>query len=780
MKMEKVAAPAPQEERYQAQRNNVPLNWTPQEDTGSFVVEAKAYFPSGSADINESQFTNLSRIAETLAANPSAKVYIKGFAHDEEEYSETGRQTLSAHRAVAVRDYLSQYLMNIGLSEKQIFTAEKGGSVYSVSCEEYPDPIEKNNCLSMAQRAEIKVSDTYPQDQETMLYHWNAWADRSASSMINTPSFTPVSYLEPGQKYLIMVELAGYEYEIPYVKTFTVERILREALDKEKDKGRAHSLSFQVVLLTDERFFETKSQVLPDPFYIDMDRIRTFVPTKHSQSINPLEDLRSGKDPEYRFGCMKIPVTTSKNAHGRTAIGLSFWNSNRPYTEISIPFCVRNQKDPPCSSDLLPSRLSSTKLGGSGILDAIGATAFDSQGPNAAITIIELSPSAVVGVLYLDNEDNSSQGNKNTKREAKDSIDAYKIWTIEDESTKKFIEKLSAYQKDFGKIKDVAGTGNALKNLLFPPKNKEAVETRNALFSFLKKKSGSRPFESPNPPVIFVRVVLEDDEIPRPWLYPIGLISVGSDEELDFLGYHMRIETPLLGQSYNSSSNCLNNWFAVLPIDQIDPPLKDAMNEVDRGGRIDIGRRANHYQAVRGHDSARVFSDIPLFRRWIQQCGPFDSCEDRINEPSILTILSHHNRQAIFFNDKISKVVSDNIVRNLPRPSIAILSGCSTAEIGASDIIKQLNVSGIDAVIATNTGIQGDMAGDFLECLSRSIESVEAGGSVKIGEVLWRAQRCLYEGEFFKPNDTPRNIYGHRVLSFTFAGNPNVSICGPK
>jgi outer membrane protein OmpA-like peptidoglycan-associated protein len=782
-KMEEVSLPSPappEYDLYHALMNNVPLNMASREVPDRFVAEAYAYFETGSADIHETQFVNLPQIVETLAAKPFSTIYIKGFAHDEEKLSEADRQTLSAHRANAVRGYLSERLAGMGIPKTQIFTVEEGESFYSHSCDEYPDPADRNNCIRSAQRAEIKISGTDPRETKTMRYYWNAWADRIASTMANTPSHSSVPYLEPDTEYLIMVDLAGFEYEMPHVKTFAVKRILRETLDREKEQGRTPKLPFQVVLLTDEIFFKTKSHVLPEPFNVNMDRIRKFGPKKYDQSINPLEDFKAGRDPEYRFGSLEIRVKTAENVYGRTAIGLSFWNSSRPYSEISIPFCVRRPEEPPCPTSFQISAGLGTKLGGSGILEASGTAVHDSQCPNAAITIIELSPSTVVGVLFIDNVENRKHYDEQAERTAKDSIDKYKIWTIENESTKKFVEKLKSYQNDFGKIRDVAGTGNALKNLLFPPINKEAVEARDALFAFIQKKRGSRPFESADPPVIFVRVVLEDDQIPRPWLYPIGLISVGSDEELDFLGYHLRIETPLLGQSYNSFSNCLNNWFAVLPIDQTDPPLKNAMNEVDRGGRIDIGREVKNYQPVRGHESALLFEDIQLFRKWIQRCGPFDSCDDRINEPGILTVLSHHNKQSIFFNDKISKVVPDNIVRNLPRPSIAVLSGCSTAEIGASDIIQQLNVTGVDAVIATNTGIQGDMAGDFLECLSRSIESVEAGGSVKVGKLVWRAQRCLYEGEFLKPNDTPRNIYGHRVLSFTFAGNPNVSICGPE
>jgi hypothetical protein len=154
------------------------------------------------------------------------------------------------------------------------------------------------------------------------------------------------------------------------------------------------------------------------------------------------------------------------------------------------------------------------------------------------------------------------------------------------------------------------------------------------------------------------------------------------------------------------------------------------------------------------------------FRRWI---GSF--VDDP--QPTVIAVVSHHDENVLYFEEP-SPVHADNVSRTFLSSSAAILSGCSTGRFGASGLIRELNLRGVDSIVATNTGISGALAGDYLECFVGALEASQS--ALSIGELHWRATKCLYEG-FTTSGSPPSSLYGPRVLSFTLAGNPHLEFC---
>jgi len=604
-------------------------------------------------------------------------------------------------------------------------------------------------------------------DKFSLKYYWNYWADKLEN--VGTPierTVEPVAYLEPNSFYALSIHLSAIKYPIKNVRGPEVNRTFRNFVEKyAREHRRLKVIPVTPVLLTDPRFFKTKSHVLPE-LIINLEKVREGLDRDgyfyEDSAISNVEkfisDLRDNPSPDYVFSEMTVPLSTTETfgSTAVTAIGLSFWHKGRPLDELSIPFCIRMKDGGPC-----PDKLdSTTTLGGSVLFDVAGNTT-DTQ-PDAALHIIELGPKNVVGVFHR--SDMSSD----------EEMGGYKVWDIipaegeeESESASMFLKDLSNLQERFGEINNPKGRvslGLDLVNLIFPnsrkPKSKVAME---AFRDFVAQYKQDKPFSDENPKTIFVRMILKDKSMPG--LFPLGLLNF-EDNTSSFIGYHFRIEIPLPKQNYNSQNNCLTNWVPVIRTRNFDANrmgvLKEAFGEINKDGRLkvnSIGKES--LRITHNYPPVPVYYKMADFNKWIRDEAEGDS--------AILVVLSHHNNESLFFDNKISIMSKHTIRKQFRNPSVAILSGCSTGKPGSSGVIRALNSHNFDSVIATNTGINGRLAGSFVNCFFKEIENSD---SIYVGTAFSGAQRCLY-------NDVNYD-YDSQLLSFTFAGNPSTKICGTK
>lgn len=727
--------PPPPATRVVADSNTV--NWTSDDasSAGGPVFQEEILLPADGIALSATSASALNRVLAAANGRPNSRIELRPRVENPDV---TDDATRGMSRAIEISAYLADGGVEPGrvvaLPVESNTSGGRGGG--------YPEHVEV-------------VMVTEPPAPAEVSYYWNAWADPlDSSAAFAAPSYEPTQYLKPGDRYLLNVHLSGLEYKYAGVKRFAVEQRLRETLDEGVATPSVHDVTFKVVLLTDERAFNTPSKVVGD-FKVNIDKIRGFMAAGQPGSPNPMSVLEKGRDPDFLFGRLPEVELQTSGATGSTAIGLSFWLDGRPYAEISIPFCVRGKRDNPCPED----EVATTSFGGSGLLDAAGESGAGNTLPDAALHVVELSPSKLVGIFHRADGGGAPGAG------------SHFVWSIK-ESAQAFTKQLAQLQDQFGKI-ETAPTpiGKDFKNLLFDGNGNDVQQAKVAFEGFFATNRGATPFENPDPATIFVRMVLQD--LPRPWLYPLGLLNVDGTND-GFLGYHLRVETPLPRQSYGQAPSCLSSWVPVLPVEKNDPPLIEALVEVSRGDRLLPGfvdPTTTTYRVVTGRQAVKPLQNMTEFHAWLGQ-------DDSPAGSSILSVLSHHDNESLFFAANGTHINPSSVRRPLPG-SVAVLSGCSTGQFGSAGIVRALNERGVDSIISTNTGITGRLAGDFVDCLSRAIEGEPSGSEIPVGDAFSKAQRCLYSERATLGPDA-QSLYGHLVLSFTLAGNPNIPLCGPE
>jgi hypothetical protein len=289
--------------------------------------------------------------------------------------------------------------------------------------------------------------------------------------------------------------------------------------------------------------------------------------------------------------------------------------------------------------------------------------------------------------------------------------------------------------------------GEELYNLLFPVKETKA---RAAFEAFV-----GRHLKDHEPASMFVRLV--EPGLSPPFFVPLGLVRVNGE----FLGFHFRIEVPLQVQEYRQAPACVSRWVMVLP------PKEGGVDEALAQARASAGA-FNKWSAV----AEKVFDNtMSEFGTWLRARSGEDPA-------TALVVLSHHfdNQLSFAAGDAIT---SQSVAREFIRPSVVILNGCGTALPGTVDFIGKLNRNGFETVIATNTQVEGAMAGQFLDCLATALaaNSEAADAESGISRAYFNALQCL------KSRKSPKigsKEYGARVLGYTLLGNGNIQLCPPK
>jgi hypothetical protein len=243
-------------------------------------------------------------------------------------------------------------------------------------------------------------------------------------------------------------------------------------------------------------------------------------------------------------------------------------------------------------------------------------------------------------------------------------------------------------------------------------------------------------------------------------------VAVGNAPVNDFIGRYFRIESPLTNQNYEPSAPCLDDWVVIGPADV--GATRVARAQLNDRLVVDDHMRSGALRVA--GVSIPVVEDMGAFLSFIR--GPVDSDIAPLSKrATLLSVLSHHDRNAVYFDRSTTKVLSGNVRRSFSEPSAVILNGCGTGEFGASDFIAKLNERGVHAAIATLTEVEPAMAGDFLECFFQQVENAPADG-IAIGVAHTKAMRCLEQHQ--------KGRYGSRALFYSLLGNSGMKICKPR
>ena len=564
---------------------------------------------------------------------------------------------------------------------------------------------------------------------------WNILAERR-----DAERYRPVDVLQPKTQYTIRFDLAALAYA-PGSKSVGgvvagkgFRKILKELADTSKHK----TVSMTAVVIPDPGVFQDAA-IREVPFTVSLEPFRRFLNGELTLPKAPLDVLRTQPNPDFLFAPIEISISTRDTMARRPgAVAVSIWHDSAPVDEVSVAFCTAESK---CSG------VQTMQFGLSGIDSARTALTGKAALPAAAVHLLEFGKNQVVGVF----RDNLAAD------------PGYVVWTLD-----KSPDDLSAQLDNItASLAAASGDsliieGDALFKTLFPPTNKGAVAAAGRFREFFRRTmTPDGKLKGADPPALFVRAQFAGKTPPT--LIPLGMAAISLEEQKktwEFLGKHLRVESPLRLQSYGGAGPCIASWQIIGP-----PADEEAAFVAARNGlkaRIRPGKLPREFYFSNGQ-SFPIIGEMKAFFDWV--------ADGSVERPTVLSILSHHTRDHVRFASNVP-VSAQNLARSfVAHPTVAILNGCTTgaAGAGATGFIRVLNDLGVQAVIATVTEVNGGMAGDFLDCFAQQVENAPATGRL-LSEAFSGALTCL----------ATQKGHGAKAYWYTLLGDGGLRLCAPR
>lgn len=558
--------------------------------------------------------------------------------------------------------------------------------------------------------------------------HWNIWADKGT-----TARYQPQAALEKGKDYTIVVDLSAIPYlDVDIVTTPASNDLQTEVARWKADEGLS-TAELKVLLIPDPVFFEPPS-VQEEDIQINLERVRKTLGSYIALKRPPLEELKNGNgDALFRYGRVAFKLRTlDPMPAGRPTVALSIWSDRRPVQEIAVSFCAEGT----------PCRIAQTARSLDGIDSARLAGENAGAKPDAAFHFIEMEDGPVWAVF----------------RDHTATLPVTKPWVLQNTGADlaKDLADLTKLMGQNASRTNLAAQGTAMFNLLLPDVSTPGKEARNAFKIFAGSRMAGSPFAADaQAPTLFIRFVPRGAG--KRYLFPLGMMTIPVNGVHKFIGEYFRIETPMPAQSYQPAPKCLKSWMVVGPPETGGGALASARVSLAAKARIAVAPGGFQF----GDKRLPIITNMDDFINEITK-------DDPIAEPTLLSILSHHELDAVFFESG-TRVNANAISRRFAAPSAVLLNGCGTVRPGAAAFIRQLNLRGIQAAIATVTEVDGDTAGTFLDCFARGIESAKKNntGPPTLAAAYADAVKCTYA------------THKEKALWYSLIGNGSLTLCLP-
>jgi len=571
----------------------------------------------------------------------------------------------------------------------------------------------------------VEVTENPP--ARSLVPTWNAWLEQQGTK----PSFTRLETVHTKTECQLMLDLAAFAYA-PKDKSVAAHPAGSRLLDWLKHQ-KADSVTLKVLMIPDPGRLLAGERRVQD-FEISLAKIRSYLKGgKHKIPKDPFVVLQQKPRPDFRFGNARFEFRTGDH-EGLSYIGLSLWtNGTIPLDEIIVPVCISNAGDTAsCDNASLFSAYHSDPLN-------VGPLALEKDLPVASLHLIEFDSDRSVGVLRLKEWPEGK----------------YVTWPLTNlfASMGDFIEKvlLKIFDKE---VSDSAlqQTGFELYNLLLPPQDSDTHEAREALQALTSARVNSSGPQTVAPQIL---VRIAPRHLDDAFFVPLAMVAVPIGEQKRFLGDTFRVQSPLPSQSYRPVRACISRWVMVMPPNEDQSPkeLRDARNEFSAW--TDACRDAD------------CIGSIPTFANWIGTQVPE-------KQPTALLILSHYENDSLTFDHR-EFVSSRAVAKPFEEPSVAIINACGAAGPGADDFVKILNEAGFEAVVATTSSVQPEMAGQYFNLLAQVLEKHKGESDYTISRAHFDAVRLL---EDEKPSKKPGEVpYGAKALIYSLLGNGSLQLC---
>lgn len=573
---------------------------------------------------------------------------------------------------------------------------------------------------------------------------WNSWMEFPYS---DTPSFSPVTTIGLETEYSLVVDFSAIAFDgQPGVYSHAASR---EGIGDWIDKlppGTVKAL-VQVIIITDGSYFwpQADGQRVKN-IEVDIQKLRETQKRGFPLVDFPFNALKTDPNGPLTFGRKTFRLKT-RNKPGSTSIALSFWAGGIPVDEMVVDICLSSEASTPACG---PSKPVTVGLSG---VDSVrlGAERKGVPVPDGALQIIKFDSATLRGVFRCNTCPDWEK-------------DYYAVWPLDksiDEITSYLGQTLPTDLNIANYTKDDSALvthGEDIFAELFgaeDDENKNEGVARKRFLDFVSSKALSNPGPGLHPS-LFVRVLGQNSEtLP---VLPVGLMRVplGNGSE-DFLGFHFRIELPLERQSYDTPHSCISNWKLLVP----STSTRNSMDEA----RKPFGAWIDSFSAWAPNDVNQ--GDIKAFSTWLKS-GAI------VSDPIAILILSHHDVNRLYWEDEGDTLETPSVQLRFAAPSLVILDACGTGEPGATEFMQTFNKQGISAVIATDTTVRLDMAGDFASILMKQFSN---NPNITLAEAMFQAI-----GELSGTNESASVSpikYGARALEFVLVGNGNLTLCVP-
>ena len=158
-----------------------------------------------------------------------------------------------------------------------------------------------------------------------------------------------------------------------------------------------------------------------------------------------------------------------------------------------------------------------------------------------------------------------------------------------------------------------------------------------------------------------------------------------------------------------------------------------------------------------------------------------DGSSAQPTQPTVVTTLSHHDENLLYFRQGGPNVASPNVLREFGPSSIAILNGCGTGRTGAIDFVVQFNAKKVDSAIVSAFDLNGAIAGTYLACLrrvlSRGVTSIASAHFYAVNDCEWSEAQAPNATSAKPPPKLLKETYAANALKYVLIGNSATTIC---
>lgn len=535
--------------------------------------------------------------------------------------------------------------------------------------------------------------------------------------------------LQPNRSYLFnlaltpgAVKLAGAQVTIASAKA---QEAVRNTL---RTQGRA--VLTTVFLADPARLSLQPGESAEKQFVIDLPRLLD--DRRQTGSAQPSLDSII----ERAFGRVTYGVQTGAAA-GWTKASVLLLANNRAIDQIVTAQCIGE-----CTGPMPSGRVSGSPR--------LYALLQDAPPADISLFLTELEPGQLHGVLI-----SRTPVNKRSVW----------IWNTTRGATgfaKVLRKTIGQLYKDLDSREELLAKGRDLSDFVFAD-TADGRQAMEALRQLVIDSSQWMLGDGMRPKSLFVHFDFADaDE--GPMIVPIGLMTfTNTSGNRDFVGHHLMIEQPMMVPRYGRPQQCAANWVALMP----DAAAAQGALHLARSAVLKLGA------TWPGSDRFVEFNDIEVFKDWLRTGSSA--------EPTVVTTLSHHDVNLLYFRQGGPSIASPNVQRTFGSSSVAILNGCGTGQSGAMDFVVRFNRLGVDSAIVSAFDLNGAIAGTYLACLRQALSpgasSIAIAHFLAVNKCSWSDEQAPDATSSETPPKLLNETYAANALKYVLIGNSATTIC---